>query len=144
MSRYLISGLGIGGVALFACVTEPCGCTPALGLLVVEGIVTGADQEPIPGARVALGEGESPCPTVDALADGFIPVFEATTDVDGGFLADLYSAHGGTERCIILRVAAGVDTTMTGREARFEFDGPPDTLRVAVAVAVGAGDSPGD
>lgn len=131
MNRYLISGLVVGSCALFSCATEPCGCTPAVTRLVVVGtVLQAADETPVAGAAVAIGEQNTSCQP----SDEFFIVGEATTDAAGAFLADLLSGLGPGERCVIVRAAAGNDTATVERVAEFRLDGEPDTLTVAITL----------
>jgi hypothetical protein len=130
MNRHLTSGLVVSACALFACVTEPCGCTPAVTRLVVVGTVSQADETPVAGAAVVVGEQSTSCQP----SDDFFIVGEATTDAAGVFLAELLSGLGPGERCVIVRAASGNDTAMVERVAEFRLEGEPDTLTVAVTL----------
>ena len=134
MNRYLISGLAVSGFALFSCVTEPCGCTPAVTRLIVVGTVSQADETPVADAAIAVGEQGTSCPPSGQPDDEFFIIGEATSDAAGAFLADVLSTSGPGERCVIVRAAAGNDTTRVAGVAEFRLDGEPDTLTVAITL----------
>ena len=134
MNRYLISGLAVSGCALFSCVTEPCGCTPAVTRLIVVGTVSGPDETPVADAAIAVGEQGTSCPPSDQPGEEFFIIGEATTDAAGAFLADVISSSGPGERCVIVRAAARSDTARVAGIAEFRLDGEPDTLTVAITL----------